>query len=62
MFVAFDDGKLVINGSYKANALNGYITSLKFTAPKSGNIELSSETLHLYERWPYWANTDHTTL
>ena len=61
MFVAFDDGKLVINGSYKANALNGYITSLKFTAPKSGNIELSSETLTCMKDAPYWANTDHTT-
>ncbi len=62
MFVAFDDGKLVINGSYKANALNGYITSLKFTAPKSGNIELSSETLTCMKDAPYWANTDHTTI
>ena len=62
MFVAFDDGKLVINGSYKANELNGYITSLKFTAPKSGNIELSSETLTCMKDAPYWANTDHTTI
>ena len=49
-------------GSYKANALNGYITSLKFTAPKSGNIELSSETLTCMKDAPYWANTDHTTI
>ena len=61
MFVAFDDGKLVINGSYKANALNGYITSLKFTAPKSGNIELSSDILTCMKDAPYWANTNHIT-
>ncbi len=61
MFVAFEDGKLVINGSYKGDALNGYITSLKFTAPISGNIELSSDTLTCMKDAPYWADTDHTT-
>ena len=61
MFVAFEDGKLVINGSYKGDALNGYITSLKFTAPKSGNIELSSDTLTCMKDAPYWANGNHTT-
>ena len=62
MFVAFEDGKLVINGSYKGDELNGYITSLKFTAPKSGNIELSSDTLTCMKDGPYWANGSvHTT-
>ena len=62
MFVAFEDGKLVINGSYKADVLNGYITSLNFTAPKSGNIELSSDTLTCMKDGPYWANGSvHTT-
>ena len=62
MFVAFEDGKLVINGSYKGDVLNGYITSLNFTAPKSGNIELSSDTLTCMKDGPYWANGSvHTT-
>ena len=61
MFVAFEDGKLVVNGSYKGDTLNGYITSLKFTAPKSGNIELSSDTLTCMKDAPYWANGNHTT-
>ena len=61
MFVAFEDGKLVVNGSYKGDTLNGYITSLKFTAPKSGNIELSSDTLICMKDAPYWANGNHTT-